>query len=270
MRRAHVDLRSRIVIAIATASAAIVVACVGDEPSPGSVAGADAATADGALQDAAPVDAALESGNPCDAGSSFCSGTCIDTISDPLHCGGCTACNGGDLGAEVEGGVPPVDCENSGCLIRYGNLTRFPQDSMDGNNVLLAYHVTIASAGAVQRLGVYSVAAGGKIQMALYDATGTGGEPNNLIASTFAVSLMAAPMELATTTQPTVASGSYWVVMVFDTTSSAIFQSATSEHNYYTSGLSGSFTFGTAFPAMFPTPMLETNGLDPNIYAVIN
>jgi hypothetical protein len=42
--------------------------------------------------EAAHADAALEASPPCHDGGQLCGDACVDTLGDPLHCGGCDPC----------------------------------------------------------------------------------------------------------------------------------------------------------------------------------
>ena len=52
---------------------------------------------------------------PCEAGRTLCNGTCVDTSSDPNHCGGCDACPAGNLCENGSCTQPPEDCRQEPC-----------------------------------------------------------------------------------------------------------------------------------------------------------
>lgn len=53
--------------------------------------------------------------SPCEAGRTLCDGTCVDTSSDPAHCGGCSACPTGNLCENGSCVQPPEDCRQEPC-----------------------------------------------------------------------------------------------------------------------------------------------------------
>ncbi len=70
----------------------------------------DATSAHDALPEAAPPD-----GAPCDGGNVLCSGTCVDTSSDPNNCGRCGhSCSSSLGGACLSGTCQPFRLSNTG------------------------------------------------------------------------------------------------------------------------------------------------------------
>ncbi len=113
-------------------------------------------------------------------------------------------------------------------------------------NYLKAMKVTLSTSAVIQSLSMYTKTAGGKLTLAIY--TDSSGTPGTLVATTASITPVAKSWNTTqTTTHPTLAAGTYW--LVFETNNN------TQTQSYVTSSVAckyRSFTYGT-MPSSFGT-----------------
>jgi hypothetical protein len=145
----------------------------GDASDAGEASAADALLADG---EAGPVEA-----SPCDAGLSVCNATCVDTMSDPTNCGGCSqACDPGELC--VSGACECMAGETL-CSSRCVNLTN------DSTNCHDCGHSCQGGACVASVCQPSIIASNTSIVDIVVDSTNvywtTGGSPGNVVTKPF-------------------------------------------------------------------------------------
>jgi hypothetical protein len=106
---------------------------------------------------------------------------------------------------------------------------------------------TLNGSATALSTSLYLSAAAGNVEMALYDSTGAGGAPGNLIAFTASVPAIVGWNTISLTSNPIVPAGSYWVVWQVDSNTSEV-RNVVGGPNYYVANAYG------PFPSVFPSP----------------
>ena len=163
------------------------------------------------------------------------------------------ACTGAGACTVSMTAAQSVTATFNGALVRIGNTTQFPENSMHGAGFLLGEKVVVSSARTLRQIGLIAIAAGPQFQLALY--TDVGGAPGTLVAQTAIGTLTAGTMEVPITAGSVpIAAGTYWIMGIYNTNASI----------GYTTGASTnvvayrSLTFGSALPSPFGTAMTYT------------
>ena len=132
-------------------------------------------------------------------------------------------------------------------------ITQLAPSTDSGNaGLICAQKVTLSTAASLQKIAFYTNNAVGNIKMALYDATGTNGDPKTKIAETASSAAAAGWNIKNTTTNPMLQPGDYW--MAYEVSSNSL---------TFRNGAPGKLlvapqAYGT-MPATFPTPTLRFN-----------
>jgi len=119
------------------------------------------------------------------------------------------------------------------------------KDSGNGN-LLLVQSASLAKTATIQSMSFYVTTAAGKLRMGIYDATGTGGGPGKLLATTAEITPAAGWNKANVTTAVSLNSGTYWLAFLPSSGSLSC-------SNTYASGTVkwAGYTYGT-MPATFP------------------
>lgn len=124
----------------------------------------------------------------------------------------------------------------------------------NGNaNLLLAQSTTLSQSAAIQSLSFYVTNAAGNLRLGIYDATGPGGGPGSLKASTAEITPTTGWNTAVTTTTPTLAAGTYWLAYLPSDNNLAFLKSTDAS----SSGKLYSYTYA-ALPATFSTTPTST------------
>ena len=164
--------------------------------------------------------------------------------------------------ATFDGGIV---CGNalSSAARRYGNLTPLSGNSQHQPNDLLGMPVTIAQGGTFLGFGAYGRSAGPHVVLSLY--TEVAGRPGVLVAQTSSVTTCVGTMEPASTAQPQVAAGNYWIMGVWDVTGSVGFDTTatTAQVDWVP------YAFSQTLPATYPSSSTRYSGQAFNYYVVV-
>ncbi len=135
----------------------------------------------------------------------------------------------------------------------YGYYADLGSNSGHAPNYLLGTALSITQSTTVSALGVLGRAAGPNVKLALY--TDLNGAPNRLIVATPATPLIAGRLEIPVSPTP-VPAGTYWIMGIYDVQASIGISFSTNTQVDYVS-----WSFGSAMPAVFPSPIIYSGQL---------
>ena len=127
------------------------------------------------------------------------------------------------------------------------------------NNVIAGQKIKLPSAGQIVSVSLRIKASAGNISFALYDATGVGGQPGNLIAQSASQAVVSEWNTGLMTAQPLCQPASYWLVYTIDsnTFNAWINNSTLGDSYFYNAGSYGAFP-----PAFNAAPTPDNSFLD--------
>jgi hypothetical protein len=102
------------------------------------------------------TDSGLDSAVGCEGGRVYCSGTCVDLMSDPAHCGACsTPCNASHATATCSGGSCAVTCSKD-----WGDCNGDVNDACETNLATTVAHCGACNKDCSSTNGTASCASG--------------------------------------------------------------------------------------------------------------
>jgi hypothetical protein len=123
----------------------------------------------------------------------------------------------------------------------------------DGNaNLLLSQPATLTQTAQFQSESLYVTSAAGKVRLGVYDNSGPSGGPGKLLATTGEFVPVTGWNTVATTTQPTLQPGTYWLSYLPSSNGLGFKKTTATTHNPY-----ASFAYGP-MPASFPATSSST------------
>jgi len=139
-------------------------------------------------------------------------------------------------------------------VLLFGNFTDLGDNSSHAASYLLGSQIDVTIPGVLTDAGIIFRASGGNGEVAVYDDTGAGGLPGNLVARTgvFPVTSIGDTL-IPFTSNPVLPAGTYWMMAVYSTGASVGFTTNTDALVAYRS-----FTTGTVPPATFGTATTYT------------
>ena len=127
-----------------------------------------------------------------------------------------------------------------------GETTVLSKSDSGNGNMLLVQSASLTKTAAIQSMSIYITTASGKLRMGIYDATGSGGGPGKLLATTAEITPVTGWNKANVTTPVSLASGTYWLAFLPSSGSLTCKQT----YNSGTAQWAG-YTYG-AMPSTFP------------------
>lgn len=120
-------------------------------------------------------------------------------------------------------------------------------------NNLVANSVSLSQAATIQSISLYAATAAGKVRLGIYDATGSGGGPGVLKASTNEITVVNGWNTVNVTTPVSLAAGSYWLTLLSDSDALNLKVTNTGAARF------SAYTYG-GLPTTFPVAQTSATG----------
>lgn len=134
--------------------------------------------------------------------------------------------------------------------VSFGQTSILPNADNGNGNLIFTQLVSITQSGILQSLSFYVTTIGGQLELGLYSTVAN--KPATLVASVSAFTPVAGWNTKPTTTNPTIAVGTYWLAALPSSNTLGFRKTATSQTSY-----TKSFTFAP-LPQTFPTGAATT------------